>query len=616
MKNQFNHESIHPVKPNRSIHSRNMKLAQTPNKGALNISSALYVFAKKPAFGIKLSLAIATACGVLTGPGLITSPGINQLAIGMPTAYAATTQDPAEAGQFTVDTVPAQFDTLSLDTKKDRQTLSERRAARSDIEKKVIDALTGSGSLSASDQSAVAGWIGKVLMAEMTQTNPDVLTVLGEMRVDLFRKIVTPTSNEANRNFLINSVIRPRAVEIVTGNYHPAARVNAAQILGLLDTQEGVSGTQAPKPSIAALGELIGIVDDAKSPDFLVAACLSGIQRHAEIDGQVRDRMAPAARTAVINSMLNLLTKHTAELKETQVGYVLSRRAVQTLGALKIPANDAQATAVKAAIAVIAKNASAGKWLRLDAMMALSTLPLDDAKSFVTELGQLVALVTLQERQSMVVAQTQVQIEKEVNDKIGAAEMKRTTKGNGPKNGPMGAGGGAGGESMALGRGEGAGMGAGIGIDSFDESGLLPFHLHHVRTNVKLISTAARIILGTQPKASTGLKFVNSVKSDADLMTLINDLDKQLVELQKATDIGLVEEKELTENERLIMDPAKLAMLDQTTTVRVLYGLGSTVESLTGLVGEVKLPEDDAAPEAAPEKAAEVSTIDGAKTDQ
>ncbi len=501
-------------------------------------------------------------------------------------------QDPAAA--FVTDTVPDQLNLVGLDPKVDRNKVSEVRRLRGEFESKVTAALGSANALSGADQDAVRNWVGQVLMAEMTTLNPDAQARLGDLRQEFFRKIVRATSDN-NRAFLLNNVIMPKAVDIANKNYHPAARVNAVITMGLLDSQEGISGQRPPRPHLSALRELLKIVDDPQSPEYLVAAALSGIQRHAEIDGQMpdRERLRPDVRTMVVDSMLRVIAKYDATQAEDQPGYVLSRRAVQTLDGLSLPAADPKTSEVKTALTKVATKLEAGKWLRLDAFVALSRLPIDNPKAYLDNLGQLVVFVAKDSRARVILAQKMIQIDGLIKEKTGFAQARRKATSSGaPLDGPMTAGGG---ESRTLGddSGDGGGRMSGMsgmtGMSDFSEDGLFPFHLHYARTDVKIVVAGARSILGANEKTPTGLKA--AFAANAETVKLIDRLEVELKALLAVTDIGFVDEKPLTETQKRTMDRNELFLRGQSTSVRVLAGMGRSAEALEKIVGVVQMPK-------------------------
>lgn len=540
-----------------------------------------------PRMGLTLAMAIFSAAGLAT---FTTS---TQTAAAAPVVV----QDKA----YAQDTIRQEFDLLTLDPKRDRTAYSAVRNKRSEFESRVTAALQG-GAMTPAQRSEAGSWLTQVILAEMTQDNPDVLVDLGNRREDFMRRYVN-TASAANRQMLIEQIVLPKVEAIAKGDYHPAARVNAVQIMNWLDIRPYESGN-LPQPSRQALGKLVSLINDANTPEYLVATALAGIQRHAKIDGQLpSDRMPTAARNAIVDAAINLVTKYQNNRRPDQAGYLISRRAVQILDDLNLAANDPKSGVTKTALEEVAQDGEAGPWLRMDAMAALAQMPLDDATAFVKDLGQLVTLVAKMERQQMVKAQELVKLKRQIDDKTGAAEAKKKNKSAADRERDLGVGAGSG--SMSL--GQGAGMsgagGAGGMFGGLNQADLMPFHLRYVRTNVKLAASAAEHILGTQDKAKTGLRFVQTVRGDAQLMQLINDVDKQLKALKKSTDIGLVEEKEISRTERLRMPAEKRALLDQPPIVRVLSEIGFQIRDLESLVGKVELAGDEEA-----EKAVEATT--------
>jgi hypothetical protein len=527
------------------------------------------------------------------------------LASGAGWAVAAPmTQDPAAeapaatADGYLTDTVPRNYDLTGLDSssRDDRQKITTVRTARSEVENRVTTALSSANALSAADQELVRNWVGQVLMAEMTSLNAEAQTRLGDMRQELFRKYIRATSNDNNRNFLLNSVVLPKATDVASKNYHPAARVNAALVIGQMDSVEGISGQRPPRPNLRALGALLTLIDDPQTPEYLVAACLSGVQRHAEIDGQMpaRERMQVNARQQLADSMLKILNKYQTQQTEAEPGYLLSRRAMQTLAALNMPENDPQVVSFKQMANQIADNAQAGKWLRLDAMMAMSKFPLDEPVAYLERLGRLVVWVSKVERAQVLDAQKLLEIDKLIKDKTGLAMAKKKPADSSglPADGPAGMGAGAAGAALGdkerMGGGGGSMGGGFMDLSGFDESGLFPYHLHYARTNIKVVAAAALEVLGTRGRTPSGLKV--ALANNADATKLIDLLDRELKKLLSVTDIGLVEEKPLTEAQRRSLDPQDLVLLDQSNSVRVLAGVGKSILALEKMVGAVDVP--------------------------
>ena len=546
---------------------------------------------------IKLALAVFSAVGLA---------GVSANTPALAWLPPAPVQDTVTYEQ---DVIPPQFDTSTLDPKADRARYQAVREARSEFESKVQSALGSSSNLNSSQQDDVRNWVGRIVLAEMTLINPDVQMRLGEMRNQLFRDYVGKATTTPNRTFLVDFVILPKVFDIAKKNYHPAARVNAIQIMNWLDLREGASGSQLPQPSRKALGNLLDLVADQNSPDYVVAAAMIGIQRQAELDGQVpnSEKMDAADRNRLVDEALKLLAKYEKTRTDSDPGYLISRRVVQSLDGLNLPENAPQFAAVKSALEKISADLDAGPWLRMDAMVALSEMPISDPAAFVKRLGQLVTRVVKLERKSMVAAQNKVVLEEQINEKTGAASAKKASSSAADRMADLG---GAGAAGATLGEGGGTGGGAGsyggMNFGMFAGGDLLPYHLYYLRTNVKLATSAAQQILGTADKVRTGLKFRQDIQQNNEAMQLINTIDAELKNLQKDTDIGLVEEKELTDRERRMMTIKQLELLDAPTIVRVLGQMSMRIEELENIVGKIELEgekEDAEAVEAITEAA-------------
>ncbi len=119
--------------------------------------------------------------------------------------------------------------------------------------------------------------------------------------------------------------------ELIDGNYHPFAQVNAALMIGELN-EEGQS-----KPYAKALPVLIRIVADTKHRDAVRAAAMAGILRHAEAG--IND---DAARNTLTTAMLKLLASGVSPAL-TAPGQVWIRgQAIETLGWLGSPGENGE----------------------------------------------------------------------------------------------------------------------------------------------------------------------------------------------------------------------------------------------------------------------------------
>jgi len=124
----------------------------------------------------------------------------------------------------------------------------------------------------------------------MTNTDPLALGQLGETRVDLFRRYINAAKSPAARDHLIGLTLNTMT-SIAKGPYHPAARYNAALIIGQLDQQAGV------KPLPAATETLVSLLESDKVSTPVKSAALVGLQRHTAlgVEPPLAERITAAA---------------------------------------------------------------------------------------------------------------------------------------------------------------------------------------------------------------------------------------------------------------------------------------------------------------------------------
>ena len=208
-------------------------------------------------------------------------------------------------------------------------------------------------------------------LARMTQTSDAFLSSLGILRTD-FMKQYMDRKPAAIRRAVITKVL-PELEKIALGDqFHPAVRVNAVTMIGLLDERGGDSGTP-PVPSAAAYQSLKRIWAANGTLEAVKAGALSGVRRFAEIS-----RRGPGDQSSVgdiKNEMLAILggTAAGQDKWKPDFDYWMKRRATQILGFIG-EGND-----VVDAVTKTMKTASEdGKrnnfWLRYDGLQALANL--------------------------------------------------------------------------------------------------------------------------------------------------------------------------------------------------------------------------------------------------
>jgi hypothetical protein len=145
----------------------------------------------------------------------------------------------------------------------------------------------------------------------MTQTEPDHLASLGNLRYDQFRKILWATDHEPLQRDLTEIAFNAarKIVGAAKPPYHPAVRYNAVLILGQLDQQYAIEGANArpPVPLPAATEFLTKIVavaaDDKPVPPPVTLGAIIGLERHARF----RDALAQGSAEAMTAPLLKLV---------------------------------------------------------------------------------------------------------------------------------------------------------------------------------------------------------------------------------------------------------------------------------------------------------------------
>ena len=208
---------------------------------------------------------------------------------------------------------------------------------------------------------------------EMTQLDFEKISNLGAQRNEFFKDYLSNKSTGQSRNQFIESVVLPGMKKIYTNDQlHPAARLNAVYVIGLLDSEAANRATnQNPIPAQTALDELLKIYSAEPTPAFLKVGALAGIQRHVEVDAAVGGQLSDEKKKAIVQQANDVLDNTAAGQAswEAELNYWLKRRAVQILGLLK------SAESLDRLLAVL-QSANDGLWLRFDALEAIGKLDL------------------------------------------------------------------------------------------------------------------------------------------------------------------------------------------------------------------------------------------------
>lgn len=253
---------------------------------------------------------------------------------------------------------------------------SSNRSAKSAISadsKKVEDILEDGGDLS---DPVVKQFLNGYIFPRMTQTEPEHISQLGTYRSEFFKDFLNRKVTGQNRSTFIDTIVLPSTRSIHrNAQYHPAVRLNALYLIGMIDSQAADrTGNRVPIPSESAFDELLQVFSAGDTPAYLKVAALAGLYRHAQIDQIVGGQIADDKKRTLIQQ-LEQITSGQANGQadwDPQLSYWLKRRAIQTLGLTQNPSSlDPLLKSLK--------QKDASEWLRFDAMQAIGRLDLSGA---------------------------------------------------------------------------------------------------------------------------------------------------------------------------------------------------------------------------------------------
>lgn len=445
---------------------------------------------------------------------------------------------------------------------------SRNRDARQKIsegEKLAEAALEGGGDLA---NPEIKKFFEGYVFAEMTQTSEDKISRLGEMRADFLKDYLSRNVTGAKRTQFINTIVIPSLGKIITGrdlsqnadvNYHPAARLSAVYLLGMLDSQ-GADRLANPKkdpiPSADALRSLISIYeteDTQKYPAYLKVAALAGIQRHVEIDNVLPGQIDAASRQKIASTAVGILMAASPEDQsesDANLDYWLKRRSMQILGFLKDP------SALDTILTVL-QSPNASTWLKYDALEAIGRLDLTNlpaAKAGEVSLAITEVLANYYETESKRIDQKVSQLVYDNMlfqdldlEKTGTDFGNTSSVGGGGAFGGGGPGDGMGGLGGGLGGGPGMGGGLGGFGGAFGGRGggtttgetkplveLPNYELNIARRRIKSYAYTAKEILGGENSGLTGL-------ADDTMKQFNGDVVKELNRLLDESNVGIID---------------------------------------------------------------------------
>ena len=208
-------------------------------------------------------------------------------------------------------------------------------------------------------------------LASMTQPEDRYLSRLGSARAD-FLKLYMDRSSPAVRRNVIAKVLPQLEKLALSEQFHPAVRLNAVTMIGLLDARVGESSSP-PVPSPEAYASLKKIWATADTLDAVRAGALSGIRRFAEISRRSASEESIAGE--IKGEMIAILDGKAAgqDKWKPDFDYWMKRRATQILGFIG-EGDDTVAAIAKVMKQPSGENERNNFWLRHDGLVALANL--------------------------------------------------------------------------------------------------------------------------------------------------------------------------------------------------------------------------------------------------
>jgi hypothetical protein len=502
------------------------------------------------------------------------------------------------AEKYRVQLAPYDADDAEISVYKKDNRDSERNQRESLAKVKAI--LNSNGNIA---DPIVSEYFDGFEFPSMTTLDERVLSKLGERRTKFIKDYLNSNVTGNARNGLIDLTIAATQKICADSSLHPAARLNAVYLMGILDQVAPIRNpVQLPVPSKAAFDSLRRILDsaDAKSfPEYLKVAALAGIQRHVEIDRLVGGQITAANKQALLQKAKAFLD----EQKTDDLSYWLKRRGMQLIGLIGDPGS------IDRVLAVL-KSEDAEFWLRFDALEAIGKLKLssdalaknleaavaiteylassfeNESKSIEESVEELVHNQLLFENIDLVETGTNYERNEPAQtgsaftggDGFGASGGGRSGGGAGGSGkfsgGGMGAGMGAGGGGPPGGApGGGFGFGAGAGNSGGTPQGMfveLPvYQLNIIRRRIKALAFTGTQILGGSDGTEGLSKLIDEngqtfvAKVVQDLNNALNESNAGIIDLEarkkKTDDEPMTDEEPIGVTQQLINLCAKSA---------------------------------------------------------
>ncbi len=401
------------------------------------------------------------------------------------------------------------------------------------------------------------------VFAKMTDwETPNNLSQLGEMREEFFKYYLNRSVAGAERTRIINDITIPFCQEVIDDKaYHPAARLNAVVLLGMLNTREGDSrADQFPFPSAAALQVLVTVFNDPKYEPFLKVGAVAGIKRHLEVERAANGTLLNAATKASVSGQAMAILKGNADGQADwadEVSYWLKRRGVQILGLMGNPGNNGEV--FEAILAKLKTRNDNEYWLRFDCLTALSKLNLktvagDKLKGVAFDVADFVAESLENEANHL---------DKEVDELLvsnvlyadtnllRSGTVKKDNKGQGLGSGTSGL------------DGDGAGGGGAGGKGKKDEIPKIELPVYHLNASRRRVKTIA--YMSSKVLDENGSNGLYEMTTDEEKQ-FIKDGAEFMKEVIANSDVG-IRNLELDEEEQEKLDENPVSVTKQMSNV-------------------------------------------------
>ena len=322
----------------------------------------------------------STRLGIRHGLSFILSaalfPAVIDFAVSPPSAVAQTLYKSDPIGAKFLPPDESAYDKTDRQQRMDYlQKSADYKRMRGEVDRLIRDALRGTVDFNA-NRAGVDEYFQQLALPEMTQADPRSLAQLGARRDGVMGALRDAPNGSPVRQYLVDQLLLPFAARVgMDAGYHSAVRLNAVLIAGLLNDREGIRNVEPPAPSNNGLQFLLQILADSATPAYLQIGALSGILRHAQIDGQLSSKRMSAAQVQAITDFSLATLQKTAEGAAGDELYWMKRQSAQILGALRQPGSDGR---VAAALRQMIQNADTPLWLGLDAVDAYGRLQFPD----------------------------------------------------------------------------------------------------------------------------------------------------------------------------------------------------------------------------------------------